>query len=225
MKLKENLDKIGLVLLALIFIFMGYQNRQNDQVDNNQLTESLGESSGEVLNLKDDELIKETDLESNLEDFPQTDYVYIHVSGCVINPGLYQLESNLRVNHAIDAAGGLCQEADINRINLSKKIYDEMKIHIYKVGEEGIDLDENQDKISVNSGIPSKININTADEQALISIPGIGEVKAKEIIAYRQQQKFESLEDIMNISGIGEKTFEKLKNYITINWKYIKILI
>lgn len=196
MKIKDYIDKIALVSLVLIFLVIGYfNNRSYENIDNANLIETVEESI--------EESIEETEIE--IQD------VYVHVSGCVINPGVYKLSSDSRINDAIKLAGGLCENNDISSINLSEKVYDEMKIHVYEIGEEVISI-ENE---TINS--TGKINLNTASKEELLTLTGIGEKKAEEIIEYRNQNKFESIDDLKNISGIGDKTFEKLKDNISVD--------
>ncbi|MGO1367994.1 MAG: helix-hairpin-helix domain-containing protein [Senegalia sp. (in: firmicutes)] len=165
-------------------------------------------------NLENEIETKEEDLQVDLAD------IVIHISGAVNNPGIFTLEAESRVNDAVEIAGGLTQEADINKVNLAKKIVDEEKIHIYKIGEEEIINNESDQNTQTHEGNPaddsSKININTADNASLESLPGIGKVKANNIIEYRAKTKFIKIEDIMNVDGIGEKTFENIKNKLTI---------
>ena len=141
----------------------------------------------------------------------------------MINQGVYNLKANSRVNDLVKLAGGLCKDADLERVNLSSKLTDEMKIHIYKIGEnDKSDILDNQivepksQQTDYNSKT-KKVNINTATIDELTTLTGIGETKAKEIIEYRKNNKFTKLEDLMNISGIGNKTFEKIKEMITID--------
>lgn len=164
-----------------------------------------------------------------------TKKIKIEVKGAVNNPGVYELDKNSRVIDAINIAGGLREDANTSLINLSKKLTDEMVIIIYtnyeienynasKVKTEYvyIEVESCPDKINdacikeyseTNSGL---VNINTASLEELTSLPGVGEAKAKTIIEYRNKQKFNTIEDIQNISGIGASLFEKIKNHITV---------
>ena len=143
--------------------------------------------------------------------------VYVHVKGEVKRPGLYILESGNRVNDAVEAAGGATDNADLNRLNLADLISDQIEIYVPKTG--GSDNAENnlsENTVSNNSNNSNnlKINLNTASEDDLIKVDGIGPVTAAKIIKYRNGRggKFKNLEELMNISGIGEKKFQKLKN-------------
>lgn len=134
--------------------------------------------------------------------------IYVDIDGAVINPGVYKLVEGSRVIDAINLAGGLRANAITQNLNKARVLLDGEKIYIYQDGE--MEIIESDD----NGGL---ININTATVDSLMSLPGIGEVYAKRIIEYRNNKKFSSIEEIKNIEGIGDKTFEKLKELITIN--------
>lgn len=165
----------------------------------------------------------------------------VDIKGEVISPGIYRLKEESRIIDVIEEAGGLTENADTTVTNLSKKITDEMVIIIYskKQVEEWITTKEQekylQEKCKIpeegkvtndscientqtkeENTIPTTININTATKEELMTLPGIGETKANDIIAYREQTPFQSIEDLKNVSGIGDTTYEELKNYITV---------
>ena len=134
-------------------------------------------------------------------------HMYVDIDGEVKNPGVYQLKDGDRVNDAIIMAGGLTDSAFTKNLNKARKLTDGEKIYIPKEGEES----------EVLSGDSNLININTASANDLMSLPGIGEVYAQRIIDYRNEKPFDSIEEIKNIEGIGEKKFEKLKDLIKVN--------
>lgn len=160
----------------------------------------------------------------------------VDIKGEINNPGIYSLKESSRVIDVIDLAGGLTENADTSIINLSKKIKDEMVIIIYsreqvenfietkerenylqnKCRESDENALENDACISDGEQINSKVNINTASLEELMTLNGIGEAKANEIISYREANGgFTSIEEIMNISGIGENIYVKIKENIT----------
>lgn len=213
MKIKNYIDKIVIIVLAIIFILFGYFNKKEESdIENNHFLVEKKEYSENNLETKD---IKESIVETIAEE------IYVDVSGCVINPGVYKLKNNQRVVDAIDMAGGLCQDADTSNINFAKKLFDEMKINIRKIGDTYNEIipDFNNDLDSTNNldNNSSKININTASKEQLMTLTGIGDKRATEIIKYRENKKFTNIEDIKNISGIGDKTFEKIKEFIIVN--------
>lgn len=151
------------------------------------------------------------------------DKVTIYISGEVKNPGVVELKYDARLADGVDLCGGLTEDANLNGINLAMKIKDEGHYIIPKVGEETKDTvvndneyrNENNTLNEPESNNDNKININTADLSELDSLPGFGQVTAQKIIEYRQEHtKFNSIEELMNIKGIGEKKFNNVKDYI-----------
>lgn len=216
MKIKKYIDKIAIILLATIFILVGYFNkRQESNINNNHfLVEETENNENNFNTNQSNETIRET----------MSEEIYVDISGCVINPGVYQLKNDQRIIDAIDMAGGLCSDADISNINFAKKLFDEMKIHIRKIGETYNEIPSDltiefysPSNSSESDNISNKININKASKEQLMTLPGIGEKKAKEIINYREKNNFKNIEDIKNISGIGDKTFEKIKEFIIVD--------
>lgn len=162
--------------------------------------------------LLEEDLQEEQTEEVNSEPSP----ILVDVKGAVKYPGVYSLVEGDRLIDAIDAAGGYLPIADSRTLNHAKKLTDEYVVYVPAEGEEiHSEVHPEESKMSSN---PSKININTADEAVLTTIPGIGPAKAKAIIQYRNDHGlFSSIEDIQNVSGIGEKTFEKLQLSITVS--------
>lgn len=143
----------------------------------------------------------------------QADSVYVDVKGEVKVPGLYEVKKGERLKFVIDKAGGFTREADSNLINLAIKVTDEMMIYVPKIGE--VSAGEPFILGNQNSSNESKINLNEASEEEFESLPGIGPAKAATFVQYREENgPFTKIEDIKNISGIGDKTFEKLKEHI-----------
>jgi competence protein ComEA len=152
--------------------------------------------------------------------------IMVYVTGAVKNPGVYTLEEGKRVKDAIEAAGGNLPEADLLRLNLAQKLRDEDKLYVPRVGE----FPEGQEEpgrgntgmagatVGISSSSDNKININTADLVELDTLPGIGPTTAQKIIDYRNQNgPFKSIEEIKNVSGIGDKKFEEIKDKIKVN--------
>lgn len=131
--------------------------------------------------------------------------IFVDIDGAVNKPGVYELMQGDRVIDAIEAAGGLAEDAYTKNLNKARVLVDGEKIYILTLGELKNDSEDS-----------SLININTASINELTSLPGIGEVYAKRIIDYRNVKPFGSIEEIKNIEGIGDKTFEKIKELITI---------
>lgn len=156
--------------------------------------------------------------------------ILVDIKGAVTHPGVYPLQDNSRrVMDVIQLAGGLTKEADSNRLNLAQHVQDEMVIYVPKKGEPDSSLTQPAPVLSPgNSSTPSpsstgtrttaKVHLNTAKESDLETLPGIGPSKAKAIIDYRTKTGgFASLDDLLNVTGIGAKTLEKLKEQLQLN--------
>ena len=152
------------------------------------------------------------------EEEPQSKQVIVDVKGAVKYPGVYELTDADRVVDAITLAGGYMDGADATLINHAQKLQDEMVIYIPLQGEEpAIAIQQFSGNNSSTQADSGKININVADETQLTTLPGIGPAKAKAIIAHREEQgKFQSIEGLKDVTGIGDKTFEQLKDLIDI---------
>lgn len=138
--------------------------------------------------------------------------IYVHVCGAVVNPGVYELPTGSRVYEAVQAAGGFTEEADVNYVNQALALTDAVQLVIPTVEE--AEAWQTQD----GQADDGKININTASESQLCDIPGIGAVRAAAIAAYRQEHgAFETIEDIMKVSGIKQGTYDKIKDSIKVN--------
>jgi len=208
-KLKKTIVFIGILILGISFIL--FKPKEEIIVEANEEIEKLP--------------IAEVKVSEKVE-----------IKGMIKNPGVYEINENDRVIDLIEKAGGLLEDSNTSILNLSKKLKDEMVVIIYSNKE----IEElKQDKIvikyeevlipcecpdSINDACIEKentdnkkiININTATKEELMTLPSIGESKAENIINYRENFKFETIEQIKEVSGIGESLFEKIKDYITI---------
>ncbi|MGI6045425.1 MAG: helix-hairpin-helix domain-containing protein [Eggerthellaceae bacterium] len=139
--------------------------------------------------------------------------LFVYVSGAVEKPGVYELSMGTRVNDAVELAGGLTSDADLEAINLARMLEDGEQINIpHKGSTTGSQTASQQG--STNQG---KVNINTASIEELESLPGVGEATAKKIVDERESNgRFKSIEDLKRVSGIGKKKFEKLKDQISV---------
>ena len=142
--------------------------------------------------------------------------IKIYITGQVKSPGVITLSEGDRLEDAIEIAGGALPDADLNRVNLAMKVKDEGMYHVPAVGEE-ISDDSSAMIANGETNSDAKVNINEADQAQLETLNGIGPAKAQKIIKYREESGgFQAIEEIMNVSGIGEKTFEGLKDQIDI---------
>lgn len=146
--------------------------------------------------------------------------VYVDVDGAVVSPGVYRLKDGARVAQAIDAAGGLAPEADVTGLNRASKVVDGQKIHVPTVGEQQASIAEAgvDGGTSASSGVGGAtglVNINTASSAELQTLSGIGPSMAQSIIDERTKNgAFASVDDLMRVSGIGEKKLAKIKDCI-----------
>lgn len=143
--------------------------------------------------------------------------IRVHIAGAVNNPGVYTIPKGANINDAILVAGGPGEDANINLLNLAKLLEDEQRLYIPNQSDSQ-NLELADPSRSTTIGILPLININTATQAELESLPGIGVVKAKAIIDYRTQNGyFIAIEDLLNVSGIGESTFGALKDLISVS--------
>lgn len=187
---KINKNKVLYFLLIIITmgIFWGWYN--------------LTQSQGTQLSVSGAE-----EVQSN-PDSNTSDKIIIHITGAVNKPGVVELSKDARIGEAVNAAGGLTEDADVNAINLARKLKDEEKIHIFSKGEVPESSSTNP------SGL---ININTAGIEELKSLPGVGDVIAQGIIDYREKNgNFTQLEDLKKVTRIGDKIFAGLAQSIAI---------
>ncbi len=135
----------------------------------------------------------------------------VHVAGEVVSPGVYTLLPTAdRVADAVEAAGGFTDRADVDTVNLAAQLSDGQQIRVLAVGESPADPGD-------GAGTGSPININTASLAALQTLAGIGPIKAQAIIDYRESNgPFQRIEDILKVKGIGEKTFEAIRDQIAV---------
>ncbi|MCQ6273612.1 helix-hairpin-helix domain-containing protein [Bacillus sp. V3B] len=161
---------------------------------------------------------KETEEESIVVSGEQQEKVLIDLKGAVKSPGVYEANSEERVIDIINKAGGLLETADKNNINFALKVVDEMVLYIPEVGEQNEEVTGGTVGLSQTMSVDEgKVNLNKATKAGLETLSGIGPSKADAIIDYRETKgPFKTIEDLMEISGFGQKTFEKLKEDITV---------
>lgn len=165
----------------------------------------------------ENEAVEGADTEE-LAETPDTSEVVVHVSGRVVSPGVYSLPEGSRVSDAIEASGGFADDARQDAVNLARVVVDAEQIHIPSTEEvSGGGLSGGVTTSSQMSSSGSLININTASVEELTKLDGVGASTAKKIVQERVQNgSFKSIEDIKRVSGIGEKRFEAIKDFICV---------
>lgn len=143
--------------------------------------------------------------------------IVVYVIGAVKTPGVYSLQEDSRIKDAIEIAGGPLEDADLLILNLAEKLQDEDKLYVPRQGEINKDVQNISDQnFGISSKDDDKVNINTATLEELKTLPGIGPATAQKIIDHRSENGlFKTIEDIKNVSGIGDKKFEQIKEKIT----------
>ena len=199
----------GLTVAYMTKLYTAIFIEENDNYNEEQKTNS---SKDEIFKEDSSLIINNTNINQQVGNI-----IVVEIKGEVINPDVYSLNEGSIIKDLIEAAGGLTNEADISNINRAKEINNHELIVIRNINDsvsnENIEINEIQE-IEIDDG---KININTADLNRLKDIPGIGDVKANSIIMYREENGgFKTIDELKNVDGIGEKTFEKIKNNIKI---------
>ena len=163
-------------------------------------------SEGELQSYSSQEASSDSEEEESVEE----EIIYVDVAGAVQNPGVYQLKQGDRVYQAIEMAGGFREDAEESAINQAAVLEDGQQITVLSTSQQ-----QEQAEKAAEEGL---VNINTADEDTLCSLPGIGEAKAKSIIAYREKNgPFKSTEELTEVSGIKEGVFDKISDMICVN--------
>ncbi len=226
----KKINKKNRIILLSICILLGiisyaihfYNSSTYEEFENTENVKELIPYEEEIQNSDKSEKI----------DNSNEEVIIVHITGAVKNWGIIELPTNSRIADAIEKAGGLTEEADISSVNLAYPLEDGMKIKIPSINEtiDNKAIDNIEDYISMESGenVTSSnknnttnkvniVNINTATQTELETLPGIGTSTALKIINYRNENgKFNSIEDIKNVSGIGESKFEVIKELICI---------
>ena len=170
-----------------------------------------------VLNEENIEDDKQKEIKEETDEKIVEKEITIYISGVVKEPGVVTLKNDKRLADAVKLVGGVTEDADLNNVNLAVKLEDEMHYIIPKKGES---ISNSQNNVISNNNTNNqngKININTATIQELDQIPGVGEATANKILTYRDEVgKFKRIEEIKNVSGIGEKKYENMKEFICI---------
>jgi len=208
---KQNL----IIVIAIIIIVSGFSI--SNYINKQKVYVLSPDQKKDTIELDND--ISKND--SNIYEVT-TEKIVVHIEGDIVSPGVYEIEKGARVFDVIEAAGGLLKTADRRKINLAKKIVDEEYIYIpneNKDNDEGIGFQNvsNLSTMTSNNESVSLININKANITELKVLSGVGDVLANRIIEYRSEKgDFKSVEDLKNVSGIGDKKFSEIKDKVTV---------
>ena len=208
----EKQIKIAVIALTVVtaLLLFGGKGEKNEIV-----VEQAGETQTEELLIDDDSNVAEAEAETAVLQ-TEKKILVVDISGCVKTPGVYEAPDGTRLHEVIELAGGLTKDADIDAINQAELVTDGQKILIpAKMGE----AEAGSDGVSaaVTPAGNGKININQADSTMLQEIPGVGPATADKIIQYREVNgRFQNIEDLKSVSGIGDKTFEKMKDKVCV---------
>lgn len=208
----DKKDKIiyGLIIAVFILIAnLAYSNNIGGIFDKSEKITLVDEGD-----LSDED----NNIDSNTEESTNDSIKKVYISGEINKPGVYQIKDGDRLEDLINEAGGLTDKASDKTLNLAQRLDDQMKIYIPNIDEENSleNIDPNQSASQSPSKTTELININTASKEELMTLPNIGDKRADAIIEYRNANKFEKIEDIKNVTGIGDKFYEALKDLITI---------
>lgn len=210
---------VGFVLVLLVAMFLWFQSTQSVS---NQLLEPLlitsDESESSLLGVGVKESIEEPEVH-------EIEIIYVDLKGAVAKPGVYALPLGSRLFDVIEMAGGLLPDAATQSLNQALLLNDQMLIYIFTHEEYAAEEEENMKLLSIveeDSGLLSQqaqlVNINTANASELETLPGIGPKKASAILQFRQENgSFKGIEGLLEVSGIGQKTFDQLAPFITVD--------
>lgn len=198
---KTGLYVFGVIILVLIS-YMYFSNRDKGQLKVNYSQTPTAQ----------EEAVSSKEVSSKEE----ANEIKVYICGAVCKPGVYTLLEGDRIDALINMAGGATEEADLSAINLAERLHDEQYVRIPAKGEE-VESQTGTNTVGVSSQSQGLININTASIEELDSLPGIGPAIASRIIAYREEKgKFTSIEQIKDVSGIGESKYQDIKDRICV---------
>ncbi|MDV6378533.1 helix-hairpin-helix domain-containing protein [Sporosarcina sp. GW1-11] len=201
---------IPIAAIAVLSIVLFFPREPSDP-----LSEKHGQSLFEPIETLQD--IQEVEAPVELVAEAVSVAILVDVKGAVKHPGLYSMREGDRLLDAVDQAGGYTEQADTRLLNHALRLTDESVIYVPIMGEEPPTFEKPVASGSTDSAT-TKVNINSASESDFQTLPGIGPSKAMAIVQYREEHgAFSQLDDLKSVSGIGDKTFEKLASFITLN--------
>lgn len=230
LKIKKIMKTLGIGFCCLFFLGCSDESFVLEQENYEVMQEKTEQIQRDEKASQEEQKETEEILENKEEKTDEQVEIAVHICGEVNQPGVYVFQKKARIYEGIQKAGGFTKEAVEDYLNLALVLEDGMKIEVpsqemlnewkENVLEEdmGISYGNSQSPSGKEKESDGKINLNTAREEELCTLPGIGESRAKSIISYREENGgFQRIEDVMNISGIKEAAFEKIKEYITVS--------
>lgn len=210
-QMKQKKKILWMLLPVLIFVGCGMQDSilkrgqpETGSLEEQQDTETVYNVESETQNEKPEQ-----------EEKSLQEWIYVDVCGAVRNPGVYRIEAGSRVFQVLEQAGGCTEEASLETVNQADLLTDGQKIRIYTKEEAGQMEKKLQEEDPL---LDDRVDINRAGKEELMTLTGVGETRAQAILAYRETHgSFSSVEELMQVEGIKEKTYEKLKDQIRIN--------
>ena len=211
--------KPGMVLIILTMMMFVLSGCQSDEITGEEVTleeEALQEGKGSGEEQSDGESQEQRE-GAGKEQTGRTDEgkIWVYVCGQVASPGVYELPEESRIYEAVESAGGILEQGAAESVNLAEKASDGQRIYIPSKEEAAAMPAETPDEGSSGGMNDERVNLNTADKEELMTLTGIGETRAEAILTYREENgSFHSPEDIMNVQGIKEGIYEKIKEQI-----------
>lgn len=207
--IKYLLLVIILFIAGLVYFFSSRNRYEGKMTDNYDTFERRSEQDGLT------ECDNQSEEEEYTKDTESNSVIYVYICGQVNEPGVKTCARGTRLYQLIEQAGGMTETADVVKLNLADVLQDGQKVYVPQIGED-IDIYMSSDT-EEKTADTEKININEATKQQLMTLPGIGESKAVDIIAYRTEHgKFASIEDIKKVAGIKDAAFSKIKELICV---------
>lgn len=206
---KQSLWIIGISILILSALGLFYLDKSKEGIS---LETALPTDQNEEFQLEETDVSDEAKKSAE-----EKEDIYVHISGEVKNPGVVKLKNGARLYEAVEKAGGITEEGDYDSVNLASVVADQQKVKIGNINDKKGDenfLDDGNVTIQSNN----MININSANKSELETLPGIGAAIAQKILEYREENNgFKTIDEIKNVNRIGDKTFEMIKNLISVN--------
>jgi competence protein ComEA len=206
---KQSLWIIGISILILSALGLFYLDKSKEGIS---LETALPTDQNEEFQLEETDVSDEAKKSAE-----EKEDIYVHISGEVKNPGVVKLKNGARLYEAVEKAGGITEEGNYDSVNLASVVADQQKVKIGNINDKKGDenfLDDGNVTIQSNN----MININAANKSELETLPGIGAAIAQKILEYREENNgFKTIDEIKNVNRIGDKTFEMIKNLISVN--------